>query len=71
MRYRIFEQVLNEQVIYGATEQWRMVDEVEGNSFEEARQFALARNPHLQSIVIDDGKETRVQLHDANQKLEM
>ena len=71
MKYRIFEQVLNEQVIYGATEQWRMVDEVEGNSFEEARIFALARNPFLQEMVIDDQKETRVHLREVNKKLEM
>ena len=71
MRYRIFEQVLNEQVIYGATEQWRMVDEVEGNSFEEARIFALARNPFLQSMSIDDGEKTRIELHDVNKKLDM
>lgn len=71
MKYRIFEQVLNEQVVYGDKDLWRMVDEVECNSFEEARIFALARNPFLQSMSIDDGEKTRIELHDVNKKLDM
>ncbi len=71
MKYRIFEQVLNEQVIYPATEQWRMIDEVEANSFEEARVIALTKNPHLQEMTIDDKKETKVHLRNVNAKLDM
>ena len=71
MKYRIFERVLNEQVVYGCEQQWRCVDEVEGNSFDEARIFALARNPQLESMVIDDMDKTRVEINEVNVKLDM
>lgn len=69
-KYRIFERILNEQVVYGATDMWRQVDEIECSSFEEARKIALKRNPQLGSITIDDSDKTRIDLPDIRVSLE-